>query len=303
MTETQVFYPPRTAGLILHGFVILTLLSGSGFLLYLAFTLSTGWSLILFLIGALLLLGLLPIAAYRAYALMNATYTVERDGLCVRWGLRSEDIPLSEVIWVRPASDLETPLRLPAFSVPGAVMGKINHDELGTLDFIAGNVPNLVIVAAVNKTIILSPENPDEFIYKFQRVIEMGSLYPIAPHSAIPLAFIQQIFNDHLSRRMIPVLVGLTLLLIIVTSLMIPARQTISLGYDSYGTLLPQVNSNRLLLLPVIATLFAFFDLIAGTFFFRRLETRVISYFVWGAGILMSCLLLLGSVLLVVNSA
>lgn len=302
MKETQVYSPPKTAGLILHGFLILALLGGSGVLIYLAFSLSTSWSLILFLFGVILFLAVLPIAAYRAYALLHATYSVERDGLRVRWGLRSEDIPLTEVIWVRPASELETPLHLPFFSVPGAVLGNSEHEDLGPLEFIASDVHTLVIVSSVNKTLVLSPEDPEEFVYKFQRVIELGSLYPIPPHTAVPAAFIQQILKDRLSRRLILALMGMMVLLIVATSLLIPIKQTVSLGYDIYGGLLPQVNSNRLLLLPVIATIFTFFDIVAGAFLFRRPDSRKISYFVWSAGILMSLILILGVALMVVNS-
>lgn len=303
MKETQVYSPPKTAGLILHGFLILVLLGGSGVLIYLAFSLATSWSLILFLFGAILFLAIFPIAAYRAYALLHATYSVERDGLRVRWGLRSEDIPLTEVIWVRPASELETPLHLPVFSMPGAVLGTTEHVDLGPLEFIASSVHHLVIVSSVNKTLVLSPEDPEEFVYKFQRVIEMGSLYPIPPHTAVPAAFIQQIIKDRLSLRLILALLVMTILLIIITSLLIPVRPMVSLGYDIYGGLLPQISSNRLLLLPVIATVFSLFDIIAGAFLFRRTDTRIISYFVWSAGILMSLVFILGVVLLVVNSA
>lgn len=272
-------------------------------MIYLAFSLSTSWSLILFLFGAILFLAVLPIGAYRAYALLHATYSIERDGLRVRWGLRSEDIPLTEVIWVRPASELELPLKLPVFSMPGAVLGNSEHEDLGPLEFIASSAQKLVIVSTVNKTLVLSPEDPEEFVYKFQRVIEMGSLYPIPPHTAVPAAFIQQILKDRRSLRLILTLSGMTILLIIVTSLLIPVRPSVSLGYDIYGGLLPPISSNRLLLLPVIATIFTFMDIIAGAFFFRRPDTRMISYFIWSAGIFMSLVLILGVVLLVVNSA
>jgi hypothetical protein len=81
------------------------------------------------------------------------------------------------------------------------------------------------------------------------------------------------------------------LLLLVVTSVLIPFKQTISLGYNINGLPLPPVQSNRLLLLPVIDILFNLVDLIFGFFSFRRIETRVISYFVWVAGIITSLLL------------
>lgn len=302
MTETQIFYPPKTAGIALHGFLIFTLLGGSGVLIFLAFSRSASWALILYLLGALFLLALSTIAGYRAYALMHGTYTIERDGLRVRWGLRSEDVPLPEVIWVRPATDLVKPLRLPPFALPGAILGSSDHEELGPVEFIACSLQNLVIVATANKTLVLSPEDPQDFVNKFQRVIEMGSLYPIPPHTAVPAAFVQQIFGDRYARILILTMAVFTLVLLLVTSLLIPVNGSVSLGYDINGVRLPPVNSNRLLLLPIISVLFTILNLVLGTFLFRRIETRIISYFVWAAGILSSFLFLLAVIILVINS-
>jgi hypothetical protein len=303
MAEAQIFSPPKAPGIILHGFLILLLLGGSGVLIFLAFSRSASWSLILYLLGALFLLALTMIAGYRAYALLHGKYTVERDGLRVRWGLRSEDVPLPEVFWVRPATDLVKPLRLPPFSLPGAILGSTNHEELGQVEFIASSLENLVIVATANKTLVLSPEDPQDFVNKFQRVIEMGSLYPIAPHSAVPVAFVQQIFGDRYARILILSMAGFTLVMLLITSLLIPVNNSVSLGYDVNGVPLPPVNSNRLLLLPIISILFTILNLVIGMFFFRHLETRKISYFIWATGVLSSFLFLLGVIILVVNSA
>lgn len=303
MTEKQVFFPPKKPGVVLYTLLLVVLLAGIITLMTLAFSQPAGWSLILYLLGSLVLIALLPIVAYRGYALLHASYTIERDGLRVRWGLRSEDLPLTEVIWVRPVSDLVNPLRLPRFSTPGALLGESEHEELGKVEFIASSAPNLVIVAAINKTLILSPEDAEDFTQRFQRIIEMGSLSPIDPHTAVPAAFFSQVFKDKLARILIPVDIGLVLLLLVVTSVLITFRQTISLGYNVDGLPLPPVQSNRLLLLPVIDILFNLVDLIFGFFSFRRIETRVISYFVWIAGITTSLLLFIAVLLLFFISA
>ena len=127
----QVFLPARTTGLILHAGILLVLLAGVATLLITAFTGDIGWRLRFYLLGAVILVALIPFAAYRGYALLHATYTIEREGLRVRWGLRSEDLPLPEVTWVRPATDLNIPLKMPPFSVPGAILGYSEHPELG----------------------------------------------------------------------------------------------------------------------------------------------------------------------------
>ncbi|HOW92649.1 MAG TPA: PH domain-containing protein [Anaerolineaceae bacterium] len=298
MAEKQVFLPPRTTGIALHVLILLVLLAGITLLVIQAFSQPVGWSLILYLLGALALAVLLPIVAYRGYALLHAAYTLERDGLRVRWGLRSEDLPMTEVIWVRQAADLVQPLKLPRFSMPGALLGASHHDELGRVEFIASSAADLVIVSAINKTLILSPQDPEDFTRRFQRVIEMGSLSPIGAHTAVPTAFFNQVFKDRLSRVLIPLGVGLALLLLVATSVMVPFRQMVSLGYDRSGVPLEPVRSSRLLLLPIIGLVFNFFDLITGLFAYRRNETRLIAYLLWGAGILTSVLLLIAVLLL-----
>lgn len=298
MTEKQVFYPPRKTGIMVHVLILVALVAGITTLMILAFSQPVGWSLILYLLAAIALVAMLPIIAYRGYALLHAAYTLERDGLRVRWGLRSEDLPMTEVIWVRQAADLVQPLKLPRFSMPGALLGGSHHEELGRVEFIASSASHLVIVSAINKTLILSPQDPEDFTRRFQRVIEMGSLSPIGAHTAVPTAFFNQVFKDRLARALIPIGAGLALLLLVGTSVLIPFRQMVSLGYDSSGVPLEPVQSSRLLLLPIIGVVFNFFDLITGFFAYRRIETRVIAYLLWAAGVLTSVLLFIAVLLL-----
>ena len=301
MIENQVFLPPKKAGIVLHILLLLLLLGGITALLILAFSRPAGWPLALYLPVTLALIALLPLTAYRGYALYKASYTIERDGLRVRWGLRSEDLPVTEVLWVRPASDLIKPLSLPRFSVPGALTGTSIHEELGEVEFIASSAPNLVIVAAVEKTLVLSPQDPEDFSRRFQRVIEMGSLSPIEPHTAIPAAYMQNVFHDQLAKALLTSSVVLTLVLLVATSIFIPFRNMVSIGYDANAIPLPPVSSNRLLMLPIIAVFFVVINIIAGFFFYRRGETRPVSYFVWSAGILTPLLLFVSVLLVILN--
>ncbi len=303
MNQSQDFYPPRTAGILLHAALLLFILGGIVVLLVLVFSRPVSWPLIFYLLGILVLIALLPLAAYRGYALLKACYTIERDGLRVRWGLRSEDLPVTEVLWVRPASDLVKPLHLPRFAVPGAILGVSQHEELGDVEFIASSAPHLVIVSALEKTLVLSPEDPEDFSQRFQRVIEMGSLSPMDAHTAIPAAYMNQVFKDQLARVLLAVGGGLALLLLVVTSVLIPFREMVSIGYDFNALPLAPVPSNRLLMLPIIAIVFVLLDLIAGLFLYRRLETRVVSYLVWATGILTPLLLLIAVFLTTLNSA
>lgn len=298
MIGSQKFLPPRNRGLVLHLSLILLLLGGVAALLVLAFSQPAGILLILMIIGVLALIVLLPLAGYRGYALLRAVYEIERDGLKVRWGLRQENIPMSEVIWVRQAAEVDPGIPLPPFSVPGAILGSTVFEDLGVTEFIASNAQDLVIISTVTKTLVLSPENPGEFARVFQRFIEMGSLSPIPPFTTQPAAFFNEVWSDRFARGLVSANVGLPLLLLILAGVLIPLRQTISLGFDLGGTPLAPVPSGRLLLLPVLSVLFSLAGLIMGFFFFRKPETRSIPLFIWSAGILSTVILLIATLIL-----
>lgn len=297
MTGVQRFLPKRTPGLIFHTALIILVLAGVTFLLWMAFAQPGGLSLILYLAGAFLLLATLPFLAYRGYALLHAYYELERDGLRIRWGLRSIDIPITEVEWVRPTEDLLIPLKLPGLSTPGAILGEGNHPDLGNVEFIASSAQNLVIVATMNQVVILSPEEKDEFIQRFNRTIEMGSLSPIEPHSAKPAVFLRQVTTDKLARVLIPLGFGLWFVLLVIVSIAIPGRSAISLGYDPTGLPLEPVPASRMLMLPILGILLYLISLIGGAYIFRKDATRPVSYLLWAGGVLASFLLILATFL------
>ena len=298
MEQKQVFFPPRRTGIALHAMLLVLLAGGITALMIVGFSQPANWTLVLYLIGALLLFALMPIIAYRGYALFHASYWLERDGLHVRWGLRSEDLPMTEVIWVRPASDLVKPLRLPPFSLPGAILGDSFDEELGRVEFIASSAAHLVIISAINKTLILSPQDPEEFCSRFQRIIEMGSLTSIEPSSAAPAGFFRNAFKDPFARTLILTNLALLLFLLIGTSILIPFRQTIPAGLGAARASLDPVPASRLILQPILALMFTAMDLIAGFYAFRRAEGRILAFFIWSAGILTTVLLSVAVLLL-----
>jgi hypothetical protein len=297
MTGAQKFLPKRRPGLIFHVALIILVLAGVIFLLLMAFGQPGGLSLILYLAGALLLLATLPFLAYRGYALLHAYYELERDGLRIRWGLRSLDIPITEVEWVRPPEDLLIPLKMPGFSTPGAILGESSHPDLGMVEFIASSAQNLVIVATMNQVVILSPDEKDEFIQRFNRTIEMGSLSPISPHSAVPAVFLRQVTSDRLARVLIPLGFGLWFALLVLVSIVIPGRSAISIGYDPAGLPLEPVPASRMLMLPILGILLYLVSLVGGAYIFRKDATRPVSYLLWAGGVIAPFLLIVATIL------
>ncbi|HEX5808359.1 MAG TPA: PH domain-containing protein, partial [Anaerolineales bacterium] len=149
MDNTKVghFPPAKQFGLILHA-VIIILLAGVSIW---AFTNLTNAEVdprfVFYLLIGILAFAPIPFLGYRAYALFKADYYIDRDSLAILWGLRVEDIPLTDIEWVRPASDLTNPLSLPRFRLPGAVLGTRRHPDLGAVEFIASTARNLILIA------------------------------------------------------------------------------------------------------------------------------------------------------------
>jgi hypothetical protein len=268
MNDSLIFYPAKKAGMTLQVILAVVLTAGCGVLVFLAFREAGGGFLVLFLFGALVLFALLGLTVYRIYALQKASYTLERNGLRLRWGLRREDIPLTELEWVHPAEDLISPLRKPPFGIPGAYLGEVEHEDLGKVEYLASNLNTLVVIESFQNVFALSPEDPDEFIKAFNRVLEMGSLSPIEAYSSEPAEFIQQVLQDRYARLSLIVSLVLTLIMVVSATLLVPIRSTLSLGITAAGTPLDPVPSVGLLILPLLGSLAFVLNLAVGLYFY-----------------------------------
>jgi hypothetical protein len=293
------FPPPRRTGLIVQTTVTLVLGLTVGISLWNATLMQAGMNFLLLLLLSLILLFPLGLSAYRAYALLGSSYSLERDGLRIRWGLRAEDIPLPDIEWVRPASDMGFRMPLPFGSLPGGILGTRIVEGLGPVEYVASEVGKMLLIATPEKIFAISPANPNAFIRTFQRSIELGSLTPIPSRTALPVTFLRRVFSDRAARTLMFAGMALTIILLVVVSLIIPTQGEVVLGFDSQGQPLGTAAADWLLLLPVLATFAYVIDLIGGLFFFRNPEGRPIAYLLWSGGAVTPALLLIAVVFLV----
>jgi hypothetical protein len=305
------FAPARRTGLIFQTGLGLVLLAGSGISFWKAMDVEAGArqagaTFILYLLVFLLLFAPLPALIYRTYSLLGAHYLLERDGLRLRWGLRSEDVPLTEIEWVRPASDLEalwaaasrSPLRfsggipLPWLHWPGALIGTRGVEGLGPVEFIASDPSSLVLVATPQKVFAISPAEPQAFIRSFNRITELGSLTPISPHSVYPSFYLGRVWADRAARALLAggLLIGLALVVWVV--LTISTHRAITLGFNPSGAPAEAGPPERMLLLPVLYGLSYLFTLGAGLYSYRRTTQQPIAYLLWTGSVLEGLLLL-----------
>lgn len=293
MQDEFAFRPDRRMGLIFHiaGSLLFTLASLFG--LWQASQASISLMFILYLLPVLAAVIIVPILAYRVYALQTAVYILEREGIRVHWGLRSEDIPMDDVLWVHPADELSAPLPLPVLRWPGSVLGKRHLAGGGKVEFLAGNLRDMLYIATPSGGIVISPAAPDRFLETFQRFTEMGSLSPLPARSVYPAFLLARVWSSRLARVLLLTCVLLGLALLVWVSLSIQGRSEMHLGFQpdgSPGDLVPAV---RLMLLPILNSFFFLVALFLGMLFFRREDSRPMAYILWMVSVLTSLLFLL----------
>jgi hypothetical protein len=296
MINEGVFRPPRRRGLVFHIGAALAFSSAGGIAFWYSMEQQVGLYFILLLAVSLLLLSPVLLIIYRAYALSRATYRLEREGLRLRWGLRAEDIPLNIIEWVRPASELGFNLPLPNLSWPGALLGFSKARELGQIEFIASDSENLLLIATPTQIFAISPANPRAFMQAFQRTSELGSITPMAAFSALPAAYIRQVWKDRFARQAILVSMLLTIGLLVSVILIIPTRMQISIGFEPDGSPLPSMSTAKLLLLPTLSAMIVVISILTGLYYYRNEEQRMASYVILGGAGITPLLLILALV-------
>jgi hypothetical protein len=278
------FPPPRQRGLVAH--IVLTGFLGlvSSVALWLTFQTEVG---LLFVVYVLIFAATaipVPFLGYRAYALTRANYLLDRNTLRLVWGLRIEDIPVSDVEWIRPLSGLMASVSLPWFRLPGGILGVTRHPDIGKVEFLASDARKIVLVATARQVFAISPEDPAAFSAAFQKTIEMGSLQPAHGLSQYPSFVAARAWDDPVARYLW--LAGIFLnigLLVWVTSFIASARR-ISLGFGPTGALLEPVPGAQLILLPLLSILLFSVGWLSGLFFYRKPEQRVLALMIWASG-------------------
>ena len=289
----QIFEPVRKKGLIYHGIAVVILLLIAAGSIISGVLWVQGNLFVLLMLVALITLALLPWILYRGFALLNARYILERDGLKIRWGLRSEDIPVTSVEWVRPAQESGFLVPLPVIHWPGAILGSRHVQGLGDVEFIASDPDSLILITTPDKVYAISPLDVRYFETSFQRTLEMGSLSPLVSRSAKPIAFLQSVWSDGLARILLLTSLVLTFLLWIITGFVIANHTLLPLGYTTQGLPGELIRAEQMLLLPVINTFILVMDLSLGMYFFRRLDENLVAYLLWIGGSLTSVLLII----------
>lgn len=301
MDNTKVghFPPAKQFGLILHGSITI-LLAGISIWAFANLTSAqVGPMFVSYLLIGILAFAPVPFLGYRAYALFKADYYIDRDSLAILWGLRIEDIPLTDIEWVRPASDLTHPLSLPPFRLPGAVLGTRRHPDLGAVEFIAASARNLILIATSKHVFAISPRDAAALVRTFARATELGSLTPTEAKSVYPSFVVTQAWESPVARFLWMAGILLNLGLVAWVGFLIPSLSQVPFGFNPFGVPNETAPSVRLILLPLISTFLFITGLLTGLYFYRWDKERPLAFIIWISSTLCALLFLLAVLFLV----
>jgi hypothetical protein len=293
------FPPARQLGLIIHAVIMLVLAAISIFGFVNLSRAPVGPLFVLYLLMALLAFVPIPFLVYRAYALLRADYYIDRDSLAILWGLRVEDLPLTDIEWVRPASDLTSPLLLPRLRLPGAVLGTRRHPDLGLVEFIASSSRSLILIATSKRIFAISPNNPAALVQTFARATEMGSLTRAEPKSVYPSFIVTQAWESPIARFLWMSGILLNLGLIVWVGILIPSLPAIPFGFNSFGAPIATAPSTQLILLPLVSAVLFVIGVTAGLYFYRWEKQRPLAFIMWISSMLCALLFLMAVLFLI----
>jgi len=293
------FPPAKRTGVTVHVLFIIALAATSTWGFWNLSSAQVGPSYVTYLLIALISFAPIPVFGYRAYALLRADYYIDRDSLAVIWGLRVEDIPLTDIEWVRPVSDLTQPLRFPRFRLPGAVLGTRRHPDLGLVEFIAADTKNLILIATSKRVFAISPENPAALVQTFARATELGSLTPAKPVSVYPSFIITQAWESPSARFLWMSGLFLNIGLFVWVGVLIPSLSQIPFGFNVSGIPSEVAVPSQLILLPLISGFMYVIGVIAGLYFYRWETQRPLAFIVWISSTVCAVLFLVAVLILV----
>jgi hypothetical protein len=297
--------PPRRLGLFLGGFLVSLLM---GVILLSVVRLSSApisaW-IILWVALALICVPLTLIVVYKLYGLWTAEYRLDRDGFYLTWGLAKEQIPLAAIHAVHAADDV-APVLKPSRGIwwPGCVNGRTNVRGLGEVEFFAtADNEGLLVIELEGRALAISPPDPVTFRQDFFEMIRMGSLEQIPATSQRPDFYFTRLWSDLVARSLI--LVGLVLPLLLLGYLAVRAPSLpsqVPFGFSVVGLPEPLAPPGRLLLLPLVSSVCALADIVAGVWVYRREADRPMAYAIWGSAVVVGGLFW-GATLLLLSAA
>jgi len=284
--EPHYFLPPRGRGMAFQIIAALAFSAAAGFFYYRASQTPIGVAFLSYLLAALALTLPVPFLLYGIYALRNAYYAVDRDGVYIAWGWQSEAIPMNEIVWVGEEAGLEKPLPRPWPRWPGMVVG-VRKAEGKRLVFYAAATQPLVVLMTEERAYAISLQDTAGFLEAFRLAAEEGSLEPIQHRAQHIGGRLSELWGDRWARALLVLGWAITLAAVVLGNL-----AASGIIFQSAPPLLV----NRAVLLGVAALLFQGLNLGLGLFAYQSPIRKPMAYLIWLTGALSALGFLLSGV-------
>lgn len=285
------FSPPKGRSLAINGLVTAFLIAAILFLLISGSMTGQGWLSIVFIGVGLLLLVPLALAIYRIITITTTIYSLSRDALEVKWGLRRELIPMREIAWVHPVSDFETPLPLGNTLLKGSYYGETNIKGLGKTLFVATAPEQMVLIKLSEAYLVISPEDILKFLEAFKQFSQLGSLRQIEPESENLRMLWRRVMDDRVAKRLLLGVAISFFVLLLSTAIIVGMLQQVV--WVSMET----VPSPRLFLLLLVSLLFNILNTLAGLFLYLQERAgKTVVYLILGWSILINVIMILAMI-------
>jgi hypothetical protein len=294
MDERVIFYPPKQVGTLIHILLILLFSSGGAWGIWGVGRVEVALELLPYLTLIILFLIAVPILIYRLYALNRSGYILERAGIQLNWGWRTETIPMEEVKWVHFTSDLETPPKLPVIHWPGSIVGRRRFQRGPEVEFLASRYKDLIVISAGDGYFCISPNQASDFIAAYHQLTELGSLAPMSVQSLRPSLILTEVIESKPVLLMILLGGFLNISLLVWILIVIPNNELISLGFNPAGVPREPLGSIRLILFPILNTTAYLANLIMGLFLFQNPDNRRLAHILWGGSIVIAIVFHIG---------
>ena len=197
-----MFYqPPRALGLMV-GAVLIALALGISALLVLG-TLDQPFGLLT--LGTSMVtvtcLGVAAVFGYWTYALAMLSYSLDRNGLVIRWGLTQQIIPLGAIDRLVPGTAVGVP-RVEGVSWMGYHVGRAEIQRIGDVLFYSTHqTPEQVLyVMTTERNYAISVPDPAAFARQIQVRQDLGPTAEVTHHVERSLSSVQGFWGDHTGR-------------------------------------------------------------------------------------------------------
>ena len=250
----------------------------------------------LFFLSFLVAIALLvPIGffAYRVYALVTATYELTRNSLRLRWGLRSEMIPLTEINWIRTPAELNLDIPWPFLPTPGAYIGSVavaDHDEV---EFMASSLRTMLFIGTPTAIYGISPRLPSLFMTAYERMLQLGILTEAERQTIQPADWFVSSFKNRVLRFSMVLSLLTVVLLALWLGFRLSRAEFVQFGWNAAGTLRDPVPVGSAMILPLLSGLFWAINFVAGVRLYRSDELQRTAEILWGSSIPICVLFLL----------